>query len=514
MTNEKLYKSRKKIFLLGTGAIYGKLAVSTIVGIISVPIGLHYFGPLRYGVWIVISSIFAYLSLSNFGIGAAVLTLIGQFHDPFDQRIILRRSIGLLTAIGIIFITLTVCVSYLFPGWIAILGKVPSDLQGEATKTTFILIILYFIQFPVIVFGPTFSGLQEIYWTQIYDSLSAAVRLVSLIATILIRGNLVTLALFTGFGVLSVGVISGIHLFLTHPDIRPRLIEQVANTSPSCQLIFTSGIRFFLMGIAVLVIYNTDNLIISHYLGPLAVTSYAITFQLFTMGFSIITAGNLVLWPMHAHAVSSEDWTWIQQTCNCTCQLLVILGGLLWIGGIAFVQEFITLWVGPAGYSGLVVIIALGGYGYMLSLVNTYVMLLNGLNRNKNVVIIGALEAVFNLGISLILVKKLGIGGVALGTFLATLMTSFWLLPLDIRYQTAGKVKLYFKSIVTHAIWVMLPCLILVILTYLYVSVTWMKFIVNIFIITIYLVLSWYIMPLDVRNLVVDIPKLMRTSKS
>jgi len=39
-------QERKKIFLLGTATSYGTTIVSILVGLISVPVGLHYFGPV------------------------------------------------------------------------------------------------------------------------------------------------------------------------------------------------------------------------------------------------------------------------------------------------------------------------------------------------------------------------------------------------------------------------------------------------------------------------------------
>ena len=174
---------------------------------------------------------------------------------------------------------------------------------------------------------------------------------------------------------------------------------------------------------------------------------------------------------------------------------------LLWVGGIAFAREIINLWAGPEAYGGLLVVFALGGYGYTLSLVNSHATILMALNQTKNLVVFGWLEAALNIGLSIALVSVLGIGGVALGAFLAALMTVFWLLPLDIHHQTAGKVKLHIKPIMSHAI-VMFPCLTLVLLTYLYAPIVWIRVIINIFIVTIYLALSWRIMSVDTRNLV------------
>jgi O-antigen/teichoic acid export membrane protein len=232
------------------------------------------------------------------------------------------------------------------------------------------------------------------------------------------------------------------------------------------------------------------------------VTPYAVTFALFGAGFSILVAINAALWPMYGQSAGRNQWEWVQQTYNHAVHLLPILGGLLWIGGIAFAREIISLWAGPQAYAGLLAAIALGGYGYTLSLVNSHATVLQALNRTKRMVIYGWLEAGVNLGISLALVRVLGIGGVALGMFLGALLTGFWILPLDVAYQTAGKVRTHIRSIISHAIGAMMPCLVFVLLSYFFAPETWVRVTINIFIVILYLALSLHVMSPDTRGLV------------
>jgi O-antigen/teichoic acid export membrane protein len=510
-------KERKKRFLLGTASSYGTTIVFMLVGLISVPIGLHYFGPVRYGIWAVISSVIAYLSISNFGIPTAESTLIAKASEPYEQWAVLRRSLFLLLISSVVVLSVVLGIAHLYPGWVAVLGKVPANLQGEAAEAAIAIAILFLLNLPLTVFSSGFYGLQQVYWHQFYASLTIVARLVALILTVfLLKGNLVTLALFSGMTTLFVGIVCASHFLFTNSELRqksPYRACGVVGQSPtfdkainknkefSTTSIFTTCIRFFTIGLAAMVVWNTDNLVISHFIGPKSVTPYAITFALFTMGFTAFTAVNGALWPMYGHLAGRNHWEWIQQTYNHAVHLFPILGGLVWIGGIAFAREIINMWAGPEAYGGLLVVFALGGYGYTLSLVNTHATVLNALNLIKNTVVFAWLEAAFNLGISLALVSVLGIGGVALGTFLGALMAPFWILPLLIRHKTAGKVKTDIKPIMSHAIGAMFPCLALVLLTYLYAPVTWIQVIINIFIIMIYLALSWRIMSIDTRNL-------------
>jgi len=504
--------TRRRTLLLGTASNYGAILVSIIIGLISVPIGLHYFGPVLYGIWFVIGSILAYLRISDFGISLSTLTFMAQASDPAQHRVILRRSISLLLVVSLIFILLILIVSHLFPEWIGIFGKIPSNLQKEVMTAALAICTLVLFQLPTTVFASAFSGLQQVHWSRAYGAFRSIASLAALIATILISGNLVTLAIFTGLGSLLVGVVSGIHLFLVHPNVRPRVREKVIE-APSNRLLFSSGMRFLTLQIAVLIILNTDNLVISHYLGPGKVTPYAVTFKLFWMSLIMVNAVTAVLWPMYGQAFGRGDWDWIQQTYNQFTLPLTVCGGLVWIGGTLFSQEIINLWVGPAGYGGLLVAFALGGYVYVSSFGGSNHSLINGLNPTNIVVIFGLIEAVLNLVISLILVKPLGIGGVALGTFIASLAVNTWFPPLYIRYRTLRRVNFNMKPILTHASVVIL-CMAIALIVVLYLPGGWGRFVVGSAIVMAYLALSWRVIPGRLQTLIINRLKIVKTTFS
>ncbi len=500
MNNFAVSPERKKTFLFSGIANYGTIVVSVVAGLIAIPIGLNYFGPVLYGIWFVIISILAYLRIFDFGIGLSTLTLMAQTSDHARQRIILRRSIKLLLGISAIFIGIVLVINHLFPEWVGILGRVPLVFQGEAATALLAIVIIVLFQLPTTVFSAAFSGLQKVYWNRIYGALHSIAALGALVTTILTGGNLLTLAIFTGLGGLLVGIISGVHLFFAHPQIRPRLREK-GTEGPSTNFLFSSGIRFLMLQIAVLTIWNTDNLVISHFLGPEKITPYAITFKLFQMGLMMITASIIALWPMYGQALSRGDWDWIRRTYNNSTILQVIGGGLILIGGILFSQLIINLWAGPAAYGGLAVALALGGYVYISSFGGSNASLINGLNPTNIVVVSGLTEAALNLGISLALIGPLGIGGVALGTFIASLVINTWFGPLYIQYRTQRKVTLEKKPILSHAP-IVVFCVILALIVVLYLPAGLMKVVIGIAIICLYLVLSWQIIPQNLRDLI------------
>lgn len=256
-----------------------------------------------------------------------------------------------------------------------------------------------------------------------------------------------------------VGLASGLHLLSRHAGLRFKVSQWWRANRPHHDIL-TSGGRFFVIALAALVVWGTDNLLISHFIGVEAVTPYAITFKLFAAAFAIFIIINSALWPMFGRAAGENDWLWVSTTYRTAVAVLPVLGGLVWLGGMLFAEPIIELWTGSEGYAGALVVFALGGYGYVLALINTHATLLGGMNETRGMLWVGVAEAVANLVLSIMLLQWLGTGGVALGTFLAALLTAFWLLPLDIRRRTDNQVRMIWGPLIRH-LFIIVPFLAL-----------------------------------------------------
>lgn len=492
-------QNKRNVFIFGASASYISFIISTIVGLISIKIGLNYFGTTTYGIWLIIYSIVGYFQIANFGISLSSMNQIAYTSNIIYQRVIIKRSIIILSLSSIIIFCIIILIARVMPGWNFIFGKIPISMQNEATKALFMVLILFLAHLPTTIFSSVFSGLQEIHWTKIYGTVSSLTSLIALYITIWVSGSLITLALLIGVSRLIIGLFSGVHLFIFHPKLRPWLKVNNIN-EPTYRTIFSNGIRFLVLQIGAIIILNTDNIIISHYLGLSKVPHYAVAFKLFYVGITMVNMIGTVLWPMYASAIGKKDWVWINRIYNSTITTITIFGSILWVGGILFSEGIIKLWVGSEMYGGILLIFALGGYGYMASFGGNNISLLNALNPTTTQVIVLSLDAIFNIILSLLFIKPLGIAGVALGTFISCVIVHSWFPAFYIKYRTQGKVKLNSKTIVKHLFTTLIPFLLIAIFLNIYLQLSMSRLLFSILIFIFYVYLSWKFIPMNVQN--------------
>ena len=494
--------SRRKTFIIAMFSSVGSQVLTAAVSFVSVSMGLRYFGSERYGIWLVLITMITYLNASQFGIGLATSTLIAKANYCSKQQDILSISFLMLCFIGLIFIILVFIAGKYPLLWLPILGRTPLSLQQEAVGSAFYMSFLFFMKLPTVAFTSALTGLQQIHWERIYTLILPAITgFIALLLTIWVKGDLIIFSVFTGIGGLIAGFIGGGHVLLLHRDLSLKWVI-FSTHMPLIKLILHSGWRFFVIGLAAMIVWNTDNLVINYFMGPQYVSAYAITFKLFSLAYSILFMINSVLWPMYGKALVNDDWGWLKSIYDTVTMTLPIVGGLIWIGGILFAHEIIQLWVGPAGYGGPLVVFAFGGYGYLVSLNSIHSGLLSGMNATANLLKIGILEAVANLGLSLLLVNLIGVAGAALGTFLSALVTVTWLLPCDISHQTNNKVSFDWKQLFKHTLIAVIPFVVLSLLFNGYSTGGWSGQLFKILIIVSYLIISCIIMPKKILFLI------------
>ncbi|MFV8387661.1 lipopolysaccharide biosynthesis protein, partial [Vibrio parahaemolyticus] len=180
------------------------------------------------------------------------------------------------------------------------------------------------------------------------------------------------------------------------------------------------GGRFFIIQIAVVILFTTDRFIITQLLGPDYVTPYDVVFKLF----SIITIFHGIimapLWTSYSDAYHRGDYPWMRKMMKKQLQVcLVLFLGVLILSLI--LPYIINIWVGELPYLDSNLIFILAVFTLVLTWNNVFAIFLNGINETRLQIKTSIIASVINIPLSVFFVKyfDMGIEGIVLGTILA-----------------------------------------------------------------------------------------------
>lgn len=493
---------------VGRGIFLGYFtqAVSIIVGLVSVPMMLHYFDKEQYGIWTLLTGVVGYLALTNFGIPTAASVLIAKLTNNFQKYLILIKSFQLLvivSAIAFVFMTILVLI---FPGWVGLLGNIsPANIE-PAREAIIVMGGGVLIRTSLSIALSAFSGFQRVDIVKIYELLSVLATFAALCWTIFAKEGLVYLAWLTAGASIVLSVISLIHFCYRFRYISNK--QEIVEEHVSPIVIVSSSFYFFQVGAAATLVWSTDNLIISNMMNVESVAPYAIAFRLFSMGFILFTLINGLLIPLYGNAVAKNEWERIQKIYDLQTNILPVIAGAVWIGGIILSKEIIQLWTGRADiFGGYLLVFALGGYGFILSFVNINSGVMTAMNFSANMARVAWLEAFLNIIFSVALVKMLGIGGAALGTMFAALLCPFLLLPKYLAILSEGRLRFNLEKNIRQFGFSVLPCVTASMLFVYFVNDAVYRLIFAIIVLLIYNFISWKLLSREARAFVLQLGK-------
>jgi O-antigen/teichoic acid export membrane protein len=195
---------------------------------------------------------------------------------------------------------------------------------------------------------------------------------------------------------------------------RPSLIDRSA-----LRQLLNSGSSFFLIQVAAVVVFSSDNLIVSHYLGAAEATPYSVTWRLVGLAALLQSLLFPALWPAYAEAHAKSDHAWIRRAFAFTMKGTVLLNIGCVIGFVFFGRTLIRVWAGPAAVPGRSLLVAMGIWAVINGFMSVESCLLAALERVRAQAFLSITAAVMNIALSIFLVQRIGSVGVITGTIVS-----------------------------------------------------------------------------------------------
>jgi O-antigen/teichoic acid export membrane protein len=390
-------------------------AAQVVITFFLSPILVHGLGDERYGIWSLIDSILAYLTLFDLGVAASVVRYVARFEATSDNASLNRvisTSLCIFAAAG--SLALAIAVGLAFCG--ASVLKIPPDLAIEARWLLVLLGLNLAMGLPLGVFPAVLDGLGR------YPA-KTAVRTTGLLC----RVPLFLLILGNGGGLIGIAVtvtvcnlVEHLVLALIARHYLPGLRFSFALADRATfRTIRGYSVDAFVAMIAGRISFQTDALVISAFLAPRFITFFVLAARLVDYAKSSLRVATTVLTPAVSALEAQGDFAairrlFLERTRHVLWLILPLQIGLLVQGKL-----FLSLWMGAEyGSSSYAVLVILAVTLPLTLSQSISARILYGIGRLRWYARATMVEALANLLLSVLLVKPLGIEGVALGTTL------------------------------------------------------------------------------------------------
>jgi O-antigen/teichoic acid export membrane protein len=400
-------------------------AASILVSLLNVPLAIRYVNSTQYGVWLTLSALFIWFSLFDIGFGNGLKNRLTEALAQGDRKLArtyVSTSYFFVTLISLALFGLFLLINT-FLDWSSIL-RTDAAASREIGTVVLIVFAIFAVQFVLQLLNIICLAKHNSVITALIGLAGNLFGLTALvILTKTTKGSLLALSLSIGLGPLAALLLFTLVLFFgRYRELSPsfRLVNRAYAKD-----IMSLGIKFFIIQIGLIFYYNCDNLIITHVLGPQAVTPYNIAFRYFN---SIAMISNILMmpfWPAFTEAHTKEDFAWIKSTVAKLEKICLILFGvslvMLSISPIVY-----RIWLGDEVVIPLELSAIVAVYTVLLTFRTIYCYYMNGVGKIMLQLYLVIISGIINIPLGIYLCKKLGVAGVLLSTTLLCVISAFF----------------------------------------------------------------------------------------
>lgn len=432
---------RVRVLITGVFLNWTAFAVAVIVSFFLSPFVVHHLGNAAYGVWILANSSIAYMALLDLGLRGAVTHFVAKHHalgDHVESSRAVSVALGFRLLIGLAVtgasLTLAAFATKIF--------QIPVDLRVAAQWTMIITGLNLSLTLILGVFGGVLTGLQRF---DVVSTLAVTQTLLGAAGTVWVLGSghsIILLATAQLAISLLLGVLTVVFCFRAYPELQ--LGVHFLNRKILKDL-WRYSFYLFVIAATGQVIYYTDNLVVGAFLSAGAVAFYSIGGRFIEYLSQLGSSLAQTFMPVASNLAAKERPDQLGRLLIQGTRAALFVS--LPISWVLFFRSntFIGLWMGQqyAQPSGQVLrILLLSSVALSGNRVGGNIVL--GLGKHKPFAVWQSCEAVANLTLSVYLVRKVGMIGVAWGTVLPSLISQMVLWPRYLSKILGITVRRYF----------------------------------------------------------------------
>jgi len=385
---------------------------NAVIGFFLIRFFLGRLGEARYGVWVLIGSLFRYRGILGMGLNSAInrhipICLAREDREGADR--VISTALFFFSVLAILVVLLSLLLYAKIGDWFAL----EPDLVATAGQLVLVTGLCFAVSSPLQLTSAVLSGLQR------YDIIGVVT-----LAVLIARTVLVVVLLLRGYGLLTMGLVFGFSEIATralqYAFVR-RLLPGVSFSVRRIDLTLLRemlfyGMNTFMYAMGALVIYKASDLIIGIFLGTAQISRFAVATAGVLLLSQFLQAFTAAIKPAVSDLDARDDQSRVQEIAFLTQKyslLLIVPAGFFLV---VLGREFLTVWVGakfqdPAVVGSLAAVLAILTVGHCVRLTqHSNFLVLVGRGEHKVFGLLTAVTAVVCVCGSVLAVKVFGWG--------------------------------------------------------------------------------------------------------
>jgi O-antigen/teichoic acid export membrane protein len=307
-------------------ASLGIKGITILISVILIPMTINYANPERNGIWLTLYSMVMWLSLFDIGLGNGMKNKLAEAKAMGEDELA-KRYIGSTYAIvGLICLLIFVVFCFIYPylDWVKILGSGSglSAYRQEISGLIWICIGSFCLTFVLNLLKPVVMADQRPAIGSLLDMIGQLLTLAGIfILSKTAPPSLIYLGWITGFAPVIVYLVATFYLFNTRyakwkPSFRQIDFKLAGNT-------MNLGIKFFIAGMAALLVNQTLPFLILRVADAVEVTNFNTAFRVFSLAFNVMGIIIIPYWSSFTDAYTKQDFEWMQRAIAKLQQIFI-----------------------------------------------------------------------------------------------------------------------------------------------------------------------------------------------
>jgi O-antigen/teichoic acid export membrane protein len=404
-------------------------ALNILISFLSVPLTVHYLGAERYGVWLTISSLITWMSMTDFGLaGNALVNVLAEASGREDRAAAQHYTASAfwaLTGVSALAGVISVA-SFRYIPWRSVFRVSASTSTHELQLACGLTLVFFVLAFPLSIQNSIYSAYQDGFLANAWNIGANIFSLAALIVVSQTHGGLPQLVLALSGTRALVSIANCFFLFRRYHWLMP---TPSAVRWQAVKRLFSLGAKYLVTQLASLGIYQSQPIIITQMLGPAKVVIFVVAYKIIALPMDLVFMATQPFVSAFGEAKARNDWHWIKGAYRNAVKASVGFGVPLLVVIALTAKPLIRIWAGSIAIPSTSLVFWLSIYTLVGIGLMAAGQMLTGLESVNPLAISVTLCSLGVIGSAILLAPRWGLTGIAFGMAASKLIT-FWPIQL------------------------------------------------------------------------------------